>query len=599
MKGREVWGSSTSSFSLARELANGTSSIIVVPGNHTVAGEFDDKAGEPIQLTRNVTLTGAQGLDTVLDLAFLHGVVQLCATCVFNITNITMTNERRGPGGLVDLLVGQPSGTSIVRVQSAQRLRLACTSAASNMVVVVQTPRSKILPGPNAPQITGKGDVTWNGRVWPATLMNRNYTVDVPFTKEEGSHHLEGGYALDIANMRSLCKHEVSAACLAVKSPQACIDDLTEQELQAQTAAAAPGRPHPAAIAVPVVAAVLLVAAGIGFLLWRRHRQALQKKELAAAAALAASKPLSSCSSPPSSLHVATYSSNERDGSDVEKSGRHHHSRPCGGKQDGWITTHSVTCPSFEAIKDGSIQFGELLGAGSFGRVYRGRWNGMEVAVKVIEHDASSAVEVENEVLLMMGLQHKCIVAAYHYVTYSRSNEARLPAVDDNTTSISDGSTVIHSNNIVHGDLNARNVLVRSNAAAAAGLTAKLADFGLSRAMKQHQTHRTTKTCGTMSHMPPEVLKEGRMSPAMDVYAFGVMMWEVATGSAAFKRLHYGGFYQAVVVAGQRPALPPGMPPDYAGLMQQCWAGAAAERPSADQLVEAVGALIAARERKQ
>lgn len=85
---------------------------------------------------------------------------------------------------------------------------------------------------------------------------------------------------------------------------------------------------------------------------------------------------------------------------------------------------------------------GELLGAGSFGRVYRGRWNGMEVAVKVMEHDASSAVEVENEVLLMMGLQHKCIVAAYHYVTYSRSNEARLPAVDDNTTSISDGSTV-------------------------------------------------------------------------------------------------------------------------------------------------------------
>jgi hypothetical protein len=48
---------------------------------------------------------------------------------------------------------------------------------------------------------------------------------------------------------------------------------------------------------------------------------------------------------------------------------------------------------------------------------------------------------------------------------------------------------------------NARNVLVSSNAAAAAGLTAKLADFGLSRAMKQQQTHRTTQTCGTMSHM--------------------------------------------------------------------------------------------------
>jgi hypothetical protein len=46
------------------------------------------------------------------------------------------------------------------------------------------------------------------------------------------------------------------------------------------------------------------------------------------------------------------------------------------------------------------------------------------------------------------------------------------------------------------------------------------------------------------------------------------MMWEAATGSAAFKGLHYGGFYQAVVVDGLRPALPPGMPQDYAALMQ-------------------------------
>jgi hypothetical protein len=45
---------------------------------------------------RNVTVTGAQGIDTVLDMAFLHGAVQLCATCVFKFENITLTNERRG-----------------------------------------------------------------------------------------------------------------------------------------------------------------------------------------------------------------------------------------------------------------------------------------------------------------------------------------------------------------------------------------------------------------------------------------------------------------------------------------------------------------------
>jgi hypothetical protein len=45
---------------------------------------------------RNVTVTGAQGLDTVLDLAFLHGVVQLCATCILTFRNITLTNDRLG-----------------------------------------------------------------------------------------------------------------------------------------------------------------------------------------------------------------------------------------------------------------------------------------------------------------------------------------------------------------------------------------------------------------------------------------------------------------------------------------------------------------------
>jgi hypothetical protein len=45
---------------------------------------------------RNVTITGAQGLDTVLDLAFLHGVVQLCTKCMITFENITITNDRKG-----------------------------------------------------------------------------------------------------------------------------------------------------------------------------------------------------------------------------------------------------------------------------------------------------------------------------------------------------------------------------------------------------------------------------------------------------------------------------------------------------------------------
>jgi hypothetical protein len=62
--------------------------------------------------------------------------------------------------------------------------------------------------------------------------------------------------------------------------------------------------------------------------------------------------------------------------------------------------------------------------------VYQGRWNSTNVVVKVTEHDAARAGEVENEVLLMIGLAHDNIVAAYHYMTYARSSDA--PAAGDN-----------------------------------------------------------------------------------------------------------------------------------------------------------------------
>lgn len=50
---------------------------------------------------------------------------------------------------------------------------------------------------------------------------------------------------------------------------------------------------------------------------------------------------------------------------------------------------------------------------------------------------------------------------------------------------------------------------------------AKVADFGLSRALREGETHRSTRTVGTLTHMSPELLRAGKMMPAGDVYAFG------------------------------------------------------------------------------
>ncbi len=55
--------------------------------------------------------------------------------------------------------------------------------------------------------------------------------------------------------------------------------------------------------------------------------------------------------------------------------------------------------------------------------------------------------------------------------------------------------------------------------------TAKVCDFGLSKVLEHEGVAMQTRTMGTVTHMPPEMLSEGKASTAADVFAFGVIMW--------------------------------------------------------------------------
>ncbi|GFH11996.1 protein kinase domain-containing protein, partial [Haematococcus lacustris] len=87
----------------------------------------------------------------------------------------------------------------------------------------------------------------------------------------------------------------------------------------------------------------------------------------------------------------------------------------------------------------------------------------------------------------------------------------------------------IHSKNIIHGDLSPANILLKLDDSRLGCLKAiaKVGDFGLSHMSKDGQSHVSNVRQGTPHYTAPEVLMEGRMTRAADVYSFGVILHEL------------------------------------------------------------------------
>ncbi|KAG2432162.1 hypothetical protein HXX76_009084 [Chlamydomonas incerta] len=108
---------------------------------------------------------------------------------------------------------------------------------------------------------------------------------------------------------------------------------------------------------------------------------------------------------------------------------------------------------------------------------------------------------------------------------------------------IARGLAHLHERGVVHADLSSNNVLLQSKRSAAAtarapapdgglGVVAKLCDFGMSGRLdvEADATHLSGPTRRSSAYSAPELVAHGRSSPAGDVYAFAVVLWELALG---------------------------------------------------------------------
>ncbi len=151
---------------------------------------------------------------------------------------------------------------------------------------------------------------------------------------------------------------------------------------------------------------------------------------------------------------------------------------------------------------------------------------------------------------------------------------------------IARGVKYLHNKqNIVQRDLKARNVLVD------ASLNAKVSDFGLSRVMTETGADGNLTACGTPAWTAPEIVRMEAYTDKVDVYSFGIILWELIT-----RQEPYGGkrgvqIAYAAAEQGKRPEIPSYVPRNYSVLMQECWADRPADRPTFNQILKRLFAM--------
>eukprot|EP00798_Chlamydomonas_sp_ICE-L_P024635 gene24635-10256_t len=156
------------------------------------------------------------------------------------------------------------------------------------------------------------------------------------------------------------------------------------------------------------------------------------------------------------------------------------------------------------------------------------------------------------------------------------------------------GIQYLHTQGVIHGDMKAANVLLCASFKDRRGYIAKITDFGFSRIATNNDAANfmmKTDTYGTVTHMPPELLRGGLLTIASDIFAVGIIMWEMYTGKAVYQELSDSEVIRNVVDGGMRPIWPGDTPAKYRELAVSCWDSDRDKRPTSDAIMEELDAM--------
>ena len=257
-------------------------------------------------------------------------------------------------------------------------------------------------------------------------------------------------------------------------------------------------------------------------------------------------------------------------------------------------TGESVRAP--KVIQYSDLDFDRVIGSGGFGEVWLGiyRPTNKKVAIKKIRNSELSE-DAKSEIKLHASLDHKfllpfvgftnvspfCIVTEYipngslYDALHAVEPSVQLSPTDLTIIAygIANGMEYIHGRNIIHMDLKTLNILLDSQ------LLPKISDFGISSNItnKKQTEHQDI---GTAAIMAPELHRYEKFDQSVDVYSFGIILWEMLTHDVPFADKEPMQIVYCVSTKGERPPLPGDVPIPLMKLINACWAEDPKIRPS-------------------
>lgn len=176
-----------------------------------------------------------------------------------------------------------------------------------------------------------------------------------------------------------------------------------------------------------------------------------------------------------------------------------------------------------------------------------------QVAIKILRADLStdavSILRFEREAQAAAALAHPNIVEIYdvgdykghHYIvmeyvtgkTLKQVIRSRGPLVNEEAVDIMkqlcSAISEAHSRGIIHRDIKPQNVIVKADG------SIKILDFGIATAKGSMQLTQANNVMGSVHYLAPELAKGEAASPQSDIYALGIVLYEMLAGDVPFK----------------------------------------------------------------